>query len=689
LEHSSQRPVAVSRNETASQLAEGTIRALRDAELDEAMELHQALEYWTLRWERPLLSWLEAGPWVWLSPDGYNHSLVGQRVSQIQAVLARRCNAIGELQQHLLRAGWQKGVAQWGVLGQGGQWANVAGADGAIEEEPRQKVMEDPRSIRRLSSLALEQLPPPEAGFPTILPNLPSDPNAQIYYGNSNLNVNKTIGGSIVVDDDKLAAWSVDGIWVVRDQLYRASIGLVQLPCADNWRHEQGELIAGGAESTMTTQLPVWAARQKRATGPRSSEVEIDTILEDGEEQPVDSHVEENTVLEQMPVEEAIAQTEEKALSENDKQEGKVVITDLYAMALEVSELLYAMENVIEMQRDRRLKKLKGLPLIRRNWYMAALGAPLATYLVYRLLKGGHAAILARFAVEKVRTFFNEHLYEPVSAILLEFFSRRDRDTIIDHKARIDAIESLKKMIASWLEETYGDEFTKEEIHSRAQSMDMSLIEERKEANMKSLYEINSVVRMSFIEMQFIKKELLNALYAIDDMMVSNEINMNLAAVTPAVLLVYLVNKTFRFMFYALLKIRKSREETYSNFRHVLLDMDRLLLMRDNPPSAPPPLAWTENGEPMAVVTLEEKPRSPCVLNADDLGMLMLHIHECRTILWEDRRRFSLQTVRDVAEDLAELAGERGPVSVEQQLQIISRMCRTYPFLKVQGAIGE
>jgi hypothetical protein len=69
--------------------------------------------------------------------------------------------------------------------------------------------------------------------------------------------------------------------------------------------------------------------------------------------------------------------------------------------------------------------------------------------------------------------------------------------------------------------------------------------------------------------------------------------------------------------------------------------------------------------------------------------MLMLHIHECRTILWEDRRRFSLQTVRDVAEDLAELAGERGPVSVEQQLQIISRMCRTYPFLKVQGAIGE
>ena len=58
---------------------------------------------------------------VWLKNDGYNHRLVGQKVSQIQAVLARRCATIGELQEHLLRAGWRKGVAQWGVLGQGDQ----------------------------------------------------------------------------------------------------------------------------------------------------------------------------------------------------------------------------------------------------------------------------------------------------------------------------------------------------------------------------------------------------------------------------------------------------------------------------------------------------------------------------------------------------------------------------------------
>jgi len=48
--------------QTASRLAEGTIRAFRDLALEEAVELNGALQYWTERWERPVLSWLEAGP---------------------------------------------------------------------------------------------------------------------------------------------------------------------------------------------------------------------------------------------------------------------------------------------------------------------------------------------------------------------------------------------------------------------------------------------------------------------------------------------------------------------------------------------------------------------------------------------------------------------------------------------------
>jgi hypothetical protein len=59
---SSRTTTPSSSSETASQLAEGTIRAFRDLCLDEAVELHKALRYWSYRWERPFLSWLEAGP---------------------------------------------------------------------------------------------------------------------------------------------------------------------------------------------------------------------------------------------------------------------------------------------------------------------------------------------------------------------------------------------------------------------------------------------------------------------------------------------------------------------------------------------------------------------------------------------------------------------------------------------------
>jgi hypothetical protein len=174
---------------------------------------------------------------------------------------------------------------------------------------------------------------------------------------------------------------------------------------------------------------------------------------------------------------------------------------------------------------------------------------------------------------------------------------------------------------------------------------------------------------------------MMNALYAMDEILSSNEINISIAAVTPAVVLIYTARHVFRFLYYALLRLGKSREETFASFRHVILDIERLLVMRDHPPSVPPPLHW-EPAETAAAIIPEES-LVPSVLTSDDLGMLMLHVHECRSILWNDRRRFSPQNLRDLSEDLSELSGERGAVSVQQQLQIISRMCRTYPFLKV------
>ena len=92
---------------------------------------------------------------------------------------------------------------------------------------------------------------------------------------------------------------------------------------------------------------------------------------------------------------------------------------------------------------------------------------------------------------------------EPFLAIYNEV--TKGTDNISDHKARDAAIESLQKMIRSWLDEMYPN-MPESERTERAKAMDVTLIESQKEASMKTIYELNSVIRMSFIEAQFIKK---------------------------------------------------------------------------------------------------------------------------------------------------------------------------------------
>ena len=228
-------------------------------------------------------------------------------------------------------------------------------------------------------------------------------------------------------------------------------------------------------------------------------------------------------------------------------------------------------------------------------------------------------------------------------------------------------------------------------------AMDITLVEESKEDSMKSVYNMNSVIRMSFIEAQFIKKEMMNALVALDEMQASTNFNMNLAAITPFVLLMWTIKKVSRFIFYTAFKWGKSRIETYRSFLNALTEIERLLIMRSNPPAPPPILRYDSNQTShhhhhREGGTYDSSSHAAipafgnCVLESDDLGMLMLHIHEIRMILWEERRRFSPNALRSVSEDLAELSGERGAVSVRQQLLIVERMNRAYSFLK-QGAI--
>jgi len=60
-------------------------------------------------------------------------------------------------------------------------------------------------------------------------------------------------------------------------------------------------------------------------------------------------------------------------------------------------------------------------------------------------------------------------------------------------------------MIKNWLDDVHPN-IPEDERMSRAEAMDMSLLEATKENSIQNILEINNIYRLSLIEMQFIKK---------------------------------------------------------------------------------------------------------------------------------------------------------------------------------------
>uniref|UniRef100_A0A7S2LGP4 Uncharacterized protein n=1 Tax=Leptocylindrus danicus TaxID=163516 RepID=A0A7S2LGP4_9STRA len=714
--------------EMASRLAEGAIHRLRDLALDEAAELHEALRFWSNRYERPVLSFLESGPGIILSEKGYNHAHTGLKVSQIQAVLARRCAAVGELQQHLLRAGWTRGVAQWGVLGQGEQWVKT-GADGFMEDRsvhtsnetnamtttPIIKKQSTARNIMTRSKSGHELLEHSNiigATTPGSIVRKKSNRrqrqqqqsrknnagNAMYMHTDTNIVVGNTRGGRIITSPPALVAWSVDAVRVIRDQLYRAGNFNMEVPYAENWPRE--EYYMHGREPSSHDMdrdhvLPLWAtmdsSRPCSSSASNGNRALLESYSNANNLDDLNTSVEADEVASN-----GSSSNHHQLTTLNNKT--NLAISNLVLMSEEVNELLNEIDVQMAEQRKRRLEKLRPPSRWKRNWYFAALGAPVAGYVVYTLAKDNWGIILLKHVLSKMKSFYAEHVYEPLTDIFTELFTSKARQTITDQAAGEEIENSLKNMLKAWLDDQYPhtDEAWRANM---ANNMDMSLIEKKKEDNvlnaLKSTF-TGDIIRMGLIEVQFIKKELMHAMKGIDEVMDSNELNFQLAATAPALMLMYAAREFAHFFFYALLKLGQSKEETYASFRYLMLEIERLLVMRDSALLVPPPLKdgitvagnnRTENLRRRGMSfdesedLLEES--DVVMLNTNDLGMLVLLVHECRTLILKNKRRFSDQEIRNVLEDLAELSGERGCVSVKQQLEIVSRMSRVYSFMKV------
>lgn len=192
---------------------------------------------------------------------------------------------------------------------------------------------------------------------------------------------------------------------LIRNLLVRASNGQVRLPYEQNWIIHDGTTAKDaparvpsfgqlsdsgdkGPEQPMFTvshrHLPAWA-RWAPKRNPNDEGMDQSAYFESGDEAPLG--------------------------------EEEVVISNLPLMAAEVSQLLNSIEEIMPIQRHRRLRKLRVPSMFRRRWYLTAVGAPIVSYVSYNLIKKGMGSKVLRLAISKIVQFFHERVYQPTLAM--------------------------------------------------------------------------------------------------------------------------------------------------------------------------------------------------------------------------------------------------------------------------------
>lgn len=236
---------------------------------------------------------------------------------------------------------------------------------------------------------------------------------------------------------------------------------------------------------------------------------------------------------------------------------------------------------------------------------------------------------------------------------------------IQDPAALLDTKLSLQRMLSDFVRDT-NPKITPVEMKRIMDEMDMSVVSLQFEKELSSAVRnimTGDIVRMLLIQVQFIKKELMVAMGAIDELMNANQLNLQILATIPTFLVFGGMYRLIKEGFYMIYK-RTSERLSYDSseiaafLRNNLRDIERLLNKQNR---------TTPAGEEQ-------------MLGARDLGLMILLLHQLRDLFEEYRSHF-LEDERDrFAEDLDDLIEEG--LSVTQQLGVIQRMYHSHPFLQ-------
>ncbi|KAK1944074.1 Nuclear control of ATPase protein 2 [Phytophthora citrophthora] len=301
---------------------------------------------------------------------------------------------------------------------------------------------------------------------------------------------------------------------------------------------------------------------------------------------------------------------------------------------------------------------------IRQRWLQVTTMAICLTaggFWVVNNQKEFRAGVVAMRAA--LQDFLNEHMIEPLQAIFGEVVLNQ-KPEIQDAMALLDTKESLRRMLSDFVKDT-NPKVSPVEMKRIMDEMDMSVVslqyEKQLGAAVKNLM-TGDIIRMLLIQVQFIKKELMVAMGAIDELMHANQLNLQILATIPTFLafggLYKLVTSAFHMIYKRMSdRLYYDSSEIAGFLRNNLRDIERLL-----------------NKQNRGSGVSDE-----AVLGVRDLGFLILLLHQLRDLFEAYRGLFQEEEQQRFEEDLDDLIGEG--LLVSQQLAVIQRMYHSHPFL--------
>ncbi|CBJ26254.1 conserved unknown protein [Ectocarpus siliculosus] len=698
----------------AANFAEAQIRALVNNELEACLVLHESKEFWQHRLDRPganILNWIEMGPWTWkthTTRDCCEYYLGS--LSRCKRLLRNKILSAGSLQLHLtqMKQAYMEGtLSEWTAAAlvliqrtlepstDGITPVNSTTSGGSSTSRRRSRSSHPRRSLA--SALTSRDCSPTHRNG--IWRRVRSDGSsvAKNTRGQSVLRRVLSLGRRDRHAQEFAQGGSGDG------DDGQSEGGQQQVESS------QGEEDATEEGDATKAHNCLKKGGDKPAAFRTSIEGTSDGSNRDpaGPPSPVPPGPEE---------EEAGLARADFADLLRDAQEGVEAGIgagqegDIIRALLRTSEELVA---TVETQQKNRIPLLLGRfaapSRIRRNWMFIAVATPAALVAMFYMYRNRW---LHDEGLQRWRQFVREHISEPFWGIYNELVHNQPL-TLTDANALADSSFSLQRMLEAFIKDTKPN-LSEGEVKKMARTGDMSVVSreyERSIINAWKNFVAGDIVRMMLIQVQFIKRELLIATTAIGQLARENELNLRMMATVPAFLLAWGSYRAVRPAYYWL-KSEKSRESTFTAMCTIVLAMERLLNLRhregtwlqlaaDHPVAADEkkaegevglprrrgsllkPLGHSDNCTRQVVVSAGRGQglMAVRVLDELDLGKLMMLVHQVLRLIRSGPRRFPRRDLVNLHEDLAELVGERGLVSVGQQLQIVQRVQRSYKFL--------